>query len=349
MNRTPIFLPILFSVFLISPVIPHSAFSQANKKIVIAHRGASGYLPEHTLEAKAMAHAYGADYLEQDLVMTKDDKIIVLHDPHLDRVTDVQDQFPGRQRKDGRFHAIDFTLEEIRSLFVLERYKVSKDGKKTAMHPKRFPLGKARFRIHTFEEEIEFIQGLNKSTGKNVGIYPEIKSPEFHLKENKDISKAVLQVLNKYGYTKKSDAVYLQVFGFDELKRIHDVLMPELKMDVRVVYLIGSGKKYEWTSSAEGMKKVAKYADGIGPDLSMIIPKKTKRDNLRVTGFVKFAHAAGLVVHPYTFRIEEDAIPGYAKNFDDLLEIFYFEAEIDGSFTDYPDLVVEFLRRKNNK
>ena len=334
------FLQILFSGLLILSAFPDSAYSQGKKKVVIAHRGSSGYVPEHTLEAKAMAFAYGADYLEQDLVMTKDDKIVVLHDPHLDRVTDVQDRFPGRERKDGRFHAIDFTLEEIRSLFVLERYKVSKDGKRTAVFPKRFPLGKSRFKVHTFEEEIEFIQGLNHSTGKNVGIYPEIKRPEFHLEEGKDISKAVLTVLKKYGYTKKSDAVYLQVFGFDELKRIHDVVMPSLDMDVKVVFLIGSGKKYAWTSSTEGMGKVAKYADGIGPDIGMIVPKKTKRGELKITGFVKYAHAAGLVVHPYTFRIEEDAIPGYAKDFDDLLDIFYNQADIDGCFTDFPDRVI---------
>jgi len=347
MHRNPAFLSIVFLSILFFPMIPNSASCQEKKKIVIAHRGASGYLPEHTLEAKAMAHAYGADYLEQDLVMTKDDKIVVLHDPHLDRVTDVQDRFPGRQRKDGRFHAIDFTLEEIRSLFVLERYKVSKDGKRTAVYPNRFPLGKSRFKVHTFEEEIEFIQGLNRSTGKNVGIYPEIKRPEFHLEEGKDISKAVLEVLKKYGYTKKGDDLFLQVFGFDEVKRIHDVLLPELEMDAKVVYLIGSGKKFDWTLSAGGMAKVAKYADGIGPDMSMIVSKESKPGNPKISDFVELAHTADLVVHPYTFRIEEDAIPAYAKDFNHLLEIFYFQAGIDGGFTDFPDRVVNFLKQKN--
>ncbi|NYM94214.1 glycerophosphodiester phosphodiesterase, partial [Salmonella enterica subsp. enterica serovar Typhimurium] len=88
----------------------------AAEKVVIAHRGASGYLPEHTLPAKAMAYAQGADYLEQDLVMTKDDHLVVLHDHYLDRVTDVADRFPDRARKDGRYYAIDFTLDEIKSL-----------------------------------------------------------------------------------------------------------------------------------------------------------------------------------------------------------------------------------------
>ena len=95
--------------------------ADSNEKIVIAHRGASGYLPEHTLPAKAMAYAQGADYLEQDLVMTKDDHLVVLHDHYLDRVTDVADRFPDRARKDGRYYAIDFTLDEIRPSYWKEQ------------------------------------------------------------------------------------------------------------------------------------------------------------------------------------------------------------------------------------
>ncbi|MDU2481093.1 MAG: glycerophosphodiester phosphodiesterase, partial [Klebsiella sp.] len=154
----------------------------AAEKMVIAHRGASGYLPEHTLPAKAMAYAQGADYLEQDLVMTKDDRLVVLHDHYLDRVTDVAQRFPQRARKDGRFYAIDFTLAEIKSLKFTEGFE-PKNGKNVQTYPGRFPMGKSDFRIHTFEEEIEFVQGLNHSTGKNIGIYPEIKAPWFHHQE----------------------------------------------------------------------------------------------------------------------------------------------------------------------
>lgn len=110
-------------------VMSMSTIAQSNAKVVIAYRGASGYLPEHTLPAKAMAYAQGADFLEQDLVMTKDNELIVLHDHYLDSVTDVADRFPGRARKDGRFYAIDFTLPEIRSLKFTEAFEM-KDGKK---------------------------------------------------------------------------------------------------------------------------------------------------------------------------------------------------------------------------
>ena len=129
--------------------------ADSNEKIVIAHRGASGYLPEHTLPAKAMAYAQGADYLEQDLVMTKDDHLVVLHDHYLDRVTDVADRFPDRARKDGRYYAIDFTLDEIKSLKFTEGFDIE-NGKKVQTYPGRFPMGKSDFRVHTFEEEIEF-------------------------------------------------------------------------------------------------------------------------------------------------------------------------------------------------
>lgn len=112
----------------------------AGEKIVIAHRGASGYLPEHTLPAKAMAYAQGADYLEQDLVMTKDDRLVVLHDHYLDRVTDVAQRFPQRARQDGRFYAIDFTLAEIKSLKFTEGFE-PKDGKNVQTYPGRFPDG----------------------------------------------------------------------------------------------------------------------------------------------------------------------------------------------------------------
>lgn len=129
----------------------------ANEKMVIAHRGASGYLPEHTLPAKAMAYAQGADYLEQDLVMTRDDQLVVLHDHYLDRVTDVAERFPDRARKDGRYYAIDFTLDEIRSLKFTEGFEVE-NGKKVQVYPGRFPMGKSDFRIHTFEERLSLFR-----------------------------------------------------------------------------------------------------------------------------------------------------------------------------------------------
>lgn len=334
-----------------------TGLAHAADQVVIAHRGASGYLPEHTLPAKAMAYAQGADYLEQDLVMTKDDQLVVLHDHYLDRVTDVAERFPDRARKDGRYYAIDFTLAEIKSLKSTESFDI-KDGKQVQSYPGRFPMGKSDFRVHTFQDEIEFVQGLNHSTGKNVGLYTEIKSPSFHLQEGKDISKKVLEVLKEYGYTGKQDNVYLQNFDPNDLKRIKNELEPKMGMDLKLVQLIAytdwnetqekQGDKwvnydYDWMFKPGAMKKIAEYADGIGPDYHMLITETSTADNVQLTPMTAEAQASKMVVHPYTVR--SDALPKYAKNIDALYDILYKQAKVDGLFTDFPDKAVEYLQQ----
>ncbi|MCT6861025.1 glycerophosphodiester phosphodiesterase [Bartonella apis] len=333
-----------------------STTANADDKVVIAHRGASGYLPEHTLPAKAMAFAQGADYLEQDLVMTKDDQLVVLHDHYLDRVTDVADRFPDRARKDGRYYAIDFTLAEIKSLKFSEGFTIE-NGKKVQTFPGRFPMGKSDFRVHTFEEEIEFIQGLNHSTGKNIGLYPEIKAPWFHHQEGKDIAARVLEVLKKYGYTKKSDKIYLQCFDANELKRIRNELEPKMGMDLKLVQLIAYTKwneteeqqpdgkwvnySYDWMLEPGAMEKIAQYADGIGPDYHMLIADSSTNGHIIINGMVKEAHEHQLEVHPFTVRA--DQLPPYAKDVNELYDALYRQADVDGLFTDFPDKAVSYL------
>jgi glycerophosphoryl diester phosphodiesterase len=312
------------------------------KRLVIAHRGASGYLPEHTIAAKAMAYAQGADYIEQDLVMTKDDELVVLHDRHLDTVTNVSELYPARSRADGRYYVIDFTMEEIRQLLVVERFKME-DGVRTAIFKERFPLGKSSFRVHTFSEEIELVQGLNVSTGKSVGIYPEIKSPAFHRDEGKDIAAATLNVLKQYGYEEKTDKVFLQCFDSSELQRIHDELMPKLNMDLPLVQLMGTEKEYRWMLSSSGVQQLATYVDGIGPSAYLLIAPDSTASEIKATKLVELAHAAGLQVHPYTFRRERDQMPPFAKDYEDFLRIFFDQVGVDGVFTDFPDLTVRFI------
>lgn len=288
---------------------------------IIAHRGASGYLPEHTLAAKALAYAQGADYLEQDLVLTKDGVLIVQHDVTLDSTTDVAKRFPGRQRANGSFYAIDFTLAEVRQLRVLERFN-PKTGK--AVYSGRFPAGVGEFRINTFEEEIVFIQGLNKSTGRKVGIYPEVKLAAWHRQEGQDLSKAMLAVLARYGYATKTDLCYVQCFEYAELQRLRN----DLGWKGRLVLLTGG--KTPLIDTDDGLKGIAKVVDGIGPALSAIA------EGRKPTGLVERAHAVGLKVHPYTFRIE--ALP---KGFSDGKDYYRFltqEAKVDGLFTDFPDI-----------
>lgn len=316
------------------------------QKIVIAHRGASGYLPEHTLEAKAMAHAMGADYIEQDVVMTRDDQLIVLHDITLDRTTDVAERFPARVRDDGRFYAIDFTLAEIRQLNASEAFKVE-DGNKTQDYAGRFPIGNSSFSVPTLAEEIELIQGMNKSSGKNVGIYPEIKSPEFHREAGKDISTAVVGMLKAYGYTDKQDKVFLQTFSFEELKIIHEEIFPAAGVDLNLIQLLGGESSYPWMFEEDGMDKLAAFADGIGPEKGLVIARGSSASNIEITALVARAHAAGMQVHPYTFRLDPGQLPAYAETFEELLELHYFRADIDAAFTDFPDRAVDFLRNRN--
>ena len=314
------------------------------EKIVIAHRGASGYLPEHTLAAKAMAHAMGAHYIEQDVVMTKDDALIVLHDITLDRTTDVAEKFPDRVRDDGRYYAIDFTLEEVRSLAATEAF-VMEEGKKVQGYKNRFPINLSSFSVPTLEEEIQLIQGLNKSTGKDVGIYPEIKQPKFHRDEGKDISTAVVKLLKEYGYFSRSEKVFLQTFSFEELKEIRTNIFTEVGVEIDLILLVGNKNTYPWIFEEGGMEKIAKFADGIGPDKGLVIFRESTASNTQVTPLVSRAHAAGLKVHPYTYRLDTGQIPNYADNFDELLRKHFLDADVDGIFTDFPDKAVKFLQR----
>ncbi|MBX3436522.1 MAG: glycerophosphodiester phosphodiesterase [Planctomycetaceae bacterium] len=302
--------------------------------IVIAHRGASGYLPEHTLEAKALAYAMGADFLEQDCVLTADDVPVVLHDVHLDTVTNVASVYPGRHRDDGRFYAIDFMLAEIKTLRVTERINL-KTGRQ--VFPGRFPAGQGRFEVPTLAEEIEMIQGLNRSSGKRIGIYPEIKQPAWHRAQGKDISRIVVNALHDYGYRSREDACFVQCFDPIEARRIRE----DLGCQLRIVQLIGenswkeAASDYDAMRTSEGLRRVAEYAEGIGPALPQVISGVTVDRAAIVTPLVAAAHEQGLVVHPYTLRADD--LPKWCNDFDSLLRMCYVDANVDGLFTDFPD------------
>ena len=302
-----------------------SAVLSDDLPLVIAHRGASGYLPEHTLPAVSLAYAMGADYIEQDVVLSKDSVPIVLHDLHLGEVTDVAKRFPTRARSDGRFYVLDFTLAELKTLSVNERVD-AKSGK-----PKfttRFPHGKSQFRIATLDEELELIQGLNTSTKRNVGIYPEIKKPAWHREQGFDSSRIVIKHLKQHGYTTKDHKCFLQCFDQDELLRIRN----ELGVQLKLVQLLEATPKKHLT--AEALRKVATYADGIGPPLSTVLLA-----NGKPTQLVKLAHEAGLPVHPYTFRV--DKLPTGFTSPNVFMSTLVKEAKVDGLFTDFPDFCVK--------
>jgi glycerophosphoryl diester phosphodiesterase len=303
------------------------------RPIVIAHRGASGYLPEHTLPAKALAYAMGADYLEQDVVATRDDELVVLHDVHIDRVSNVADVFPDRARLDGRYYVRDFTLAELSTLSVWER--MDADGR--TVYQDRFPGRSGNFRIHTLAAEIELVQGLNASSNRRIGIYPEIKRPAWHREEGVDVATLMLEVLERYGYRNRDDPVYVQCFDADEIVR----LRRKLGTDLRLIQLIGendwaeSDTDYEALRTAAGLRRIADVADGIGPWLEHIY--RLDGATPRSSGLVEAAHAAGLAVHPYTFRL--DSLPPGFASFDALVRFVLGDLGADGLFTDFPDLV----------
>ena len=303
---------------------------KSTKKItVVAHRGASGYLPEHTLASKVMAYAMQVDYIEQDVVLSKDDVPIVIHDILLDDVTNVLEKFPNRKREDGRYYVIDFTFKEIKTLAVTERFD-SETG--LQIYPNRFPKGTSSFRLHSLQDEIELIHGLNKSTGKNIGIYPEIKKPEFHHENGKDISKIVLNILSDYGYKTKNDKCIVQSFDAVELERIRK----ELKSQLFLVQLM------EFSEQKNLLEFYASYADGIGPWYKHLISSKTA-DGFSFTPLIKEAHKLDLVVHPYTFR--EDQLDEF-DSFEQMIDVIIHQAGADGGFTDFPDRMREILQAK---
>lgn len=319
-----------------------SALAQENRPLVIAHRGASGYLPEHTLPAKALAYGLGADCLEQDIVLTKDDVPVVLHDIYLDTVTDVAKRFPEKKRADGRFYALDLTLAELKQLRVTERFN-AKTGK--PVYAKRFPAEQSEFHISTLEEEYQFIQGLNHSFGRNVGVYPEIKQPKWHREQGHDISKIVLPILARYGYATKQDLCYLQCFELVEVKRLHD----ELGWKGHLVMLIEGGAKgadgtdYAAICTEAGLKELAKVADGIGPAFARIVTW-TPAGEAKVSDLIKHAHAAGLVAHPYTIR--RDDLPKNCPSVEALHAALFRDAKIDGVFTDFTDVTLAWLKKE---
>lgn len=311
-----------------------------HRPIVIAHRGASGYLPEHTLEAKALAHGLGADFLEQDVVLSGDDIPVVLHDLCLDAVTDVATRHPQRTRADGHWYAIDFAWEELRGLRVRERLDPT-TGQPD--FPGRFPTGDpggpGPFRLHTLDEELTLIRGLNRSTGREAGIYLELKEPAWHEAQGQDLPATVLAVLGHHGYLEAGEQAYIQCFEPETLERLHR-LVPQIPL----IQLIGEPAwwprppaDFATMRTTAGLGLVSRYAEGVGPWIGHLLAGTDPGGRPRCTDLVDQAHQAGLRVHPYTLR--RDLLPPGFATFDSALE-YLLDLGIDGIFTDFPDLAV---------
>jgi glycerophosphoryl diester phosphodiesterase len=311
----------------------------ATETRIVAHRGASAYLPEHTREAYLLAYGQGADYLEPDLVMTRDGVLVARHDLTLEETTDVESVFPGRARDDGRWYVVDFTLAELRRLNVHERV-VPATG--NARWPGRWPPARGRFGIVTFDELVEFVVELNRATGRTVGVYPELKRPAFHAEHGMDMTAALLASLDRHELPHANLPVLVQCFvpgPLEAIRRAHGDRFELIQLIGEASWGV-SDVDYDAMRSAEGLARVAGYADGIGVPIGRLV-EPSRQAGLRVLPLLAEARRTGLAVHPFTFRRE--SMPT-GVTLEAMLELFIDELAVDALFTDHPDVAVAIRR-----
>ena len=348
---------------------------KGDKPLVIGHRGASGYLPEHTLESYKRAVELGADFIEPDLVATKDGVLIARHEPNITGTTDVSTraEFAGRKTKkmvDGveeeGWFASDFTLAEIKTLRAIQPMA------------ERDQSHNGKYQIPTLQEVLDLAKSEGTKAGRTVGVYPETKHPTFHVNLGLKLEDRLLDVLAQYGYTSKTSPVIVQSFEVSNLKYLRT------KTQIRLVQLVDANdvnadgsmdltapydKPYDFAVAGDkrtfaslltpaGLKEVKTYADGIGPWKPYLIPSKQvdankdgKPDDLNgdgkiddrdrvmmpATDVVKNAHAEGLMVHPYTFRSEARRLASDFKGDPKAEYKLFYNLGVDGVFSDFPD------------
>lgn len=326
--------------------LPAAALAADYKPEVAGHRGACGFLPEHTLEGKAMAYALGPDYIEQDVVMSKDNVLVILHDHTLETTTDVAKKFPGRNRADGSYYAIDFTLAELKSLKVTERFD-PKTGK--AVFSGRFPVDTViDFRIPTLEEEFQLVQGLNKSTGKNIGVYVEVKEPTFHDTEGKDAMQATIDMMTKYGYNKPDANAILQIFDYEAVKGARGKGWTGplcMLVDMEGQMLKDDKARHAWLLTPEGIEDISKYATIYAPWFSHMAEPKDDGSGYTINAVADTARKHGMKVHSWTHRTDAP-LKGF-KDSTAVLDCAFKELKLDGLFSDFPGDVVEYLKKNN--
>jgi glycerophosphoryl diester phosphodiesterase len=343
--------------------------------IVIAHRGASGYFPEHTLEAYALAIELGADFVEPDLVSTRDGVLIARHEPNLINTTDVKSrpEFASRKRTlkvDGvdeeGFFAIDFTLSEIKTLRAIQPSSEREQG------------FNGRYQIPTFEEVIQLARRKGVEARREIGIYPETKHPTWHRQLGQPLEDRLLSLLTRYGLNRKDAPVFIQSFETSNLKYLRE------RSQVKLVQLIdgddvsatgsvtlappydkpydfavaGDARTYKDMLTPAGLAEIARYADGIGPWKPYLLPAKcikldaagkcadangdgavNEQDRVLTvaTSVVADAKRVGLLVHPFTQRNEQRRLASDYKGNPVNEFLAFYELGVDGLFSDFPD------------
>jgi len=309
------------AVVAITVVAAISSATLSAKPLVIAHRGASGYLPEHTLAGYERAIDMGADYIEPDLVITKDGKLIARHDHYLGTTTDVADRAEFADRKkslEGRadWFSEDFTLAEIKTLRARQAF------------PGRTREFDGKYAIPTFEEVIDLVKRKQQQSGRTIGIYPETKDPGYFESLGFDFAKLLLDALERADLNRPGAAVYIQSFEPEILEKLNRLTALPLIMLVTPV------SKDRPATPNIPLDRIVEFADGIGATKTLLIDATGHS-----SGVVEAAHRRGLLVHGWTFR--SDAYPRqlFSSPEDEIKR--YLEIGIDGFFTDFPDVGVK--------
>ncbi|MEN3123314.1 glycerophosphodiester phosphodiesterase [Janibacter sp. LM] len=323
--------------------------------LVFAHRGASGYRPEHTLAAYDLAVRQGADYIEPDLVMTKDGVLVDRHEPEIGGTTDVAEhpEFADRRTTknlDGTqvtgWFVDDFTLAELKTLRAKERLGAMRPG--SASYD-------GRFEVPTFEEVLAQREELSRSTGRVVGIIPEIKHSTYLHAEGFDPEAEVVRLAKKYHLNHPKAPIWVQSFELTALKvlrvahgyRGRSTFLTTVKggpYDLRE-----EGTTYAELTTAASMEDLSLWIDGFGPEKNAVIARNADGTLGEPTSFVRDAHAAGLKVTPWTFRAENTFLPtdyrsgadpaAHGRMADEVTR--FYEIGVDGVFCDQPDICVE--------
>lgn len=314
--------------------------STASRPLIIGHRGASGDRPEHTLAAYELAINQGADYIEPDLVATKDGILVARHENEISETTNVADIPAFANRKttksiDGEdvtgWFTEDFTLKELKTLKAKERLPELRDTSFDGL-----------FEIPTLQEVIELAKQKSAEVGRTIGIYPETKHPTYFDNIGLSLEAPLVATLNANGYTDKDDAVFIQSFETANLKQLDELTNVPL-----IQLLSDSGQPYDFTMNGDlrtyadltnpnELTNIATYADGIGPSKRLIVPADATGKLQPPTSLIDDAHTAGLLVHAYTFRNEDVFLaPDYQANPELEYEQF-FSLGLDGLFSDFP-------------
>jgi glycerophosphoryl diester phosphodiesterase len=323
--------------------------------LVIGHRGAAGYRPEHTLASYELAARMGADFMEPDLVPTSDGVLVCRHEPEIGGTTDVagHPEFASRRTTkvlDGvpttGWFTEDFTLAELKTLRAVERLPQIRQHN---------TLYNGRYEVPTFEELLELRFRLSRELGRELGVYPETKHPTYFAAAGLPLEERLLAILQRAGLNYPNAPVFVQSFEVSNLQQLR-----QLGLRTAAVQLLsatgapydtvarGSGPTYADLATPEGLRGIATYAQGIGPDKLQIIPRNADGTLGTPTTLVADAHQAGLVLHPYTFRAENNFLPvdyrvgtlptDYGRAIDE--QLTYLRAGVDGLFTDQADIGV---------